>query len=150
MIPPFSCFHRKIWYKRHFHLAVENIPGLISQDTRTTTVRRRCNSIYVGLRDRNLMLRFVIKKKIEKCTAKRLAEASLPAFVVSASMYESTVSTSATEDHVTGTEREMELPLHLVTIRVVIPFFLKAQSVLSSSTFLFLAMSHLRPKYISV
>ena len=68
---------------------------------------------------------------MESCTVKRVAKASVPAFVVSASMYESTVWTPVTEDHVTGTERETEMPLYLVKI----PFFLKAHFILSSSTF---------------
>jgi hypothetical protein len=38
-------------------------------------------------------------------------------------MYESTVRTSASEDHVTGTDREMELPFTSRQIRAVIPFF---------------------------
>jgi hypothetical protein len=36
-------------------------------------------------------IRDYFEKKMESCTVKRMAKASLPAFVVSASMYESTV-----------------------------------------------------------
>jgi len=42
--------------KGNFYLTVDGIVGVISQDTRNTTVRRQCNLIYVGCRDRNLTL----------------------------------------------------------------------------------------------
>lgn len=56
-------------------------------------------------------------------------------------MYESTVRTSATEDHVTGTDREMELPFTSRQIRVVIPFFFPPKSTRSALKFYIAVMS---------